>query len=233
MAIKTFGSLAFPATLSFFLISNTAAAQVYTIESPDGARENITLYYKPASGALTISHQRDTLLIKDFSSVDTVEVLGGRFLKISYTKRGGSNEGFGSQLILSVFQVRLCQSLHIDTYMNFDIRPKEYSLFRATTTLTGKKAETYRLLLNIHKERNNFSYNSTKTLAFDNKDNIFYNTHEKLSGYYRFHDSDKDAIQKRYLAKDVPVVTIGKDKYYYIDRDWYTKDKSNFYSMML
>jgi hypothetical protein len=115
--------------LSFHLISETAKAQSYNVESLDRTEENINLYCEP-NGILAISHLQDTLLINDFMSVDTIEVLSQVFLKITYAKRAGSNEDFANQLLLCVSNGRLCQALHIDALTTYDMRPKEYSLFR-------------------------------------------------------------------------------------------------------
>lgn len=229
--------------IGFYFTFNSAKAQSYKIESFEGTAANIKLYYKPLSGMLTISYLRDTFLINDYMSVDTVKVLNKVFLQINYVKRAGSNEDAINQLLLYVSNGKLCQALHVNSLTTYDRRPNEYSLFKLGVTLGGHNVETYKLTLNIHNEKSskqspksNYKYNKIEILAFDKKSKIFYNSYEYIIGDYTFHNLIKGGGVSRVkgsLKNDVPVVKIEKDKYYYINGNWYTKDKSDFYSMLL
>src|SRR5947208_2385807 len=102
----------------FFLIgicflSKNANSQTYSIESFQGLKTSIVLYYKPFSGRLRITALHDTLWIEDFIVVDTVKISGKRFLEINYIKRAGSNQGRGNTLLLCVNNGKLCQSMHV------------------------------------------------------------------------------------------------------------------------
>jgi hypothetical protein len=235
--------------IGLFCLTNLANAQSYSIKSLDGKEEKIKLYYAPASGMLTISCLRNTLMIDNYLAVDSVKVLNKIFLQINYAKRGGSNEGFGNQLLLHINKGKLCQTLHVNSYTNYDFRntrhvkgsPNEYYLFKLIATLTGNNKDNYKLRLTIHNEQKsdtnrtlNHNYNRTEFLAFDKKREVFFSAYEYLKGYYLFHQSKEDkGGDKKYKEMDVPVVNIEKDHYYFIDGDWYTKGKENFYSISI
>jgi hypothetical protein len=234
--------------LGLCCLTTFANAQSYNIESFDEKKESIKLYYKPASGTLTINCLGDTLIIDNYLAVDSVKVLNKVFLQINYAKRGGSNEGFGNQLLLHIAKGKLCQTLHVNAYTNYDLRntghikgsPNEYYLFKLKAKLTGLNIDTYKLRLNIHNEQKsdtnrklNHNYNRIELLSFDRKREVFFSTYEHLMGNYLFHQSKDNAGKKKYKEMDVPVVNIEKDHYYFIDGEWYTKEKGNFYSMAL
>jgi len=232
--------------VGLYSLTNFASAQSYTIESFDGKKENIKLYYESASGILTISCLGDTLVIDNYLAADSVKVLNKKFLQINYAKRGGSNEGFGNLLLLHIAQEKLCQTLHVNAYTNYDFRNvshmkgslNEYYLFKVKSTLTGNNNDTYKLKLNIHNEQRsdtnrklNHNYNRIELLSFDKKREVFFSAYEHLNGYYMFHQSKDNGEEKKYKEMDVPVVTIEKDHYYFIEGEWYTKENDNFYSM--
>lgn len=224
--------------ISLYVAVSSAKAQSYKIESFEGNKANINLYYKPSSGTLTISYLRDTLLINNYMSVDTVNVLNKVFLQINYVKRAGSNEDAMNQLILYVSNGKLCQALHVNSLTTYDMRPNEYSLFKIRMILGGHDVNTYKLSLSIHNEKSskrspklNYKYNKTGFLAFDKKNKVFYSNYEPTMGYYTFHNLNDNS--KKHIKSDIPVVKIETDKYYYINGNWYTKDKSDFYSMLL
>lgn len=226
--------------ICLYVTIGSTKAQSYNIQSFEGNKANINLYYKPSSGMLTISYLRDTLLINNYMSVDTVNILNKVFLQINYVKRAGSNEDVINQLILYVSNGKLCQALHVNSLTTYDIRPSEYSLFKLKVTLAGHDTNTYKLSLNIHNEKSskrspklNYKYNKTAFLAFDKKNKAFYNSYEPTMGYYTFHDLNDNSTRKKYIKSDIPIVKVEKDKYYYIDGHWYTRDKSDFYSMLL
>lgn len=231
-------------TFIFFItlcfIVKTGKAQSFNIKSFEGENSKVTLYYKPASGMLSISYLKDTLLINNYMSVEHVKVLNKVFLQIEYVKRAGSNQDFMKLLLLYVRNGKLYQALHVNSLRTYDIRPSEYSSFKLRTTLIGGNIETCKLRLNIHNEnssdltpKSNYNYDKINILAFGKKDKAFYGNIETISGSYTFHNLNNSNTIKKYLKREVSVVKIEKDKYYYINGNWYTRDKSDFYSMLL
>jgi hypothetical protein len=234
--------------ISLYYAINFANAQSYNIESFDGKKESIKLYYKPASGMLIITCLGDTLAIDNYWAVDTAKVLDKKFLQINYAKRGGSNEGFGNELLLHINKGKLFQTLHVNSYTNYDFRNtthtkgslNEYYLFKLSTALTGHNVDVYKLKVNIHNEQKshtnrklNHNYNRIELLSFDKKCEVFFSSYKHLRGYYIFHQSKDNDGEKKYKAMDVPVVIIEKNQYYYIDGEWFTKENESFYSMSL
>lgn len=226
--------------LSLNLMVGRAQSEIFNVESFDGNKASIGLFYKEASGILAINYLQDTLLIDDYLSVDTVEVLDKVFLLVKYSKRAGSNEDSRNQLLLYVFNGKLCQALHIHSLWNYDMRPKEYSLYKLRAKLSGQDANTYKLAINLHCENrsssnpaSNYNYNKIISLSFDKKNRVFYSRYEHVKGYYNFFELSENSTKNKYITNDVPVVGIGKYKYYYINGNWYAKYKSDFNSMLL
>jgi len=227
-------------TLSFII--NTGKGQSYTVTSLAGKKSKISLYYKPASGTLRVSHLKDTLYITNYMSLEHVRLMNNVFLSIEYVKRVGSNQDAMRLLFLYIQNGKLCQALHVNSLKIYDLRPSEYESFRLKSTLIGANAESYKLQLNIHDEKNsklatepNYKYDKTNILAFDNKNYTFYNGLETLAGTYTLNESDANGevkkISKKYVKKVVPTIKIRDDKYYNIDHKWYTKAKTDFYAM--
>ncbi|HUB62441.1 MAG TPA: hypothetical protein VL978_17125 [Puia sp.] len=191
-----------------------ADAQSYTLKSFEGTKENITLSYKPGSEILTVSHSKDTLFIHDYWATDSVVILDEVFLQINYSNRMGSNEGSGRQLWLSISGGKLCQALCVESFFEFDMRPREYSLSKIRTTLSGYDANTYKLTLHIHDEHRsrqnkklNWNHNKTTILSFDKRKRIFYSRYEN----------------------GIALITIGSEKYYYFKENWCYKDNHMYY----
>ncbi|MFC1224437.1 hypothetical protein ACFE6N_11550 [Pedobacter sp. BG31] len=222
-----------------YFTTNLANAQSYGLESFEGKKVKINLFYAPSSGILTTSYLQDSIFINDYMSINTIHVLNKVFLQIEYVKRAGSNEDAMNKIILYVSNGRLRQALHINSLTTYDMRPIEYSLFKVGVKLSGYNMNTYRLNLNIHNEKSvennfksNYKFNKTAFLNFDKKNRVFLSYLEPITGYYTFHDSNNNNNKSNFKG-NVPVVKIEKDKYYYIKGNWYTKNKNDFYSMSL
>lgn len=227
-------------TLSFII--NTGKGQSYALTSLEGRKSKINLYYKPASGTLRISHMKDTLYISNYMCLEHVRLLNNVFLSIEYVKRIGSNQDAMNLVFLYIQDGKLRQALHVHSLKIYDLRPSEYESFRLKSTLIGTNAESYKLQLNIHDEKNsesatelNYKYDKTDILAFDKKNYTFYNRLETIAGIYTLYQSDANGqmkkIAKKYLQKVVPTIKIREYKYYNIDHKWYTKAKTDFYAM--
>lgn len=224
--------------LSFTI--NTAKGQSYQIQTFEGKNANIRLLYKPGTGILSIGYLHDSIFINNYVSVNRVKVLNNVFLEIDYAKRAGSNEDASNKLLLYVRNGKLHQPLHIASFTSYDMRPNEYSLFKLKGTLLGQNIKTYKLKLNIHSENSsadkpkaNYKYDKIKCLSYDQKIGVFYNRYEHVEGTYAFHNLDNKKDQKIYIKNNIPIIIIEKDKYYYLNGEWFTKEKNNFYSFML
>lgn len=222
------------------LASVFAKAQTYEIDSFEGKKSKINLSYQPASGRLTISYLKDTLVVNNYMSIDDVKVQNKKLLQISYVKRAGSNQDAMNQLWLCISNGQLKQALHINSLIMYDLRPSEYSLYKLGLTLSGTTTDSYQLKLNLHREetskdnpKSNKKYDQSSHLLFDKQHKVFYSNYENITGTYTFHNLDYKGNGKKALKLTTPVITIEKDKYYYINGNWYTREKNSFYSMLL
>lgn len=155
----------------------------YNLETLEGNKATIHLTHNGGTEVLAISYLNDTILIKDYWSTDTVEVLNKVFLRVKYAVRMGSNEGRAKDLIVCVAENKLHESLHVESYSNYDFRPDEYHLYELRLELTGHDEDTYKLTLHIHSEKRSkrtpaANYNTRKTavLKFDKKNKVFFNS---------------------------------------------------------
>ncbi|WP_431209671.1 hypothetical protein ACQ86N_26450 [Puia sp. P3] len=237
--------------INIFAASTLVKGQSYNIKSLEGRPATINFHYIPATdssdGSFFINFLKDTLYLYDYLAIDTVKLLNEAFLDIEYARRGGSNEGFSKQLLLCVSEGKLCPALHVDSYTNWDNRnayqlknASEYLLFKLGVTLSGNNSDSYKLKLNIHNEysghlksKANYKYDRTKFLLFDKQSKAFYSGYEQLTGDYTFCDLKEKIKLKKYIKSKIPVVEIEKEKYYFINGNWYIRDKSNFFSMKL
>lgn len=230
----------FLTTICLFSIVN---AQTFQLQSFDGTKVKVQLAYNPALGTLAIACAKDTIYLVDYMDLDDVKILNDRFLQVSYAKRAGSNEGLANTLLLSVDHNKLIQGIHIKSFSEYDMRNldhikgslSEYQLFKVKTQLLGHDKTTYKLNLNIHDESNserlpktNHNYNTQLILNFDPKKNIFYDTHQTIAKTFMVYNPKNQRTTKQYLNGKVPVITIGKSSYYYINGEWYEKGDNNY-----
>jgi hypothetical protein len=221
---------------------NFAKAQIYNIESFQGLKTEINLYYKPFSGCLTISCLKDTLHIDDYMDAYEIKVLGKKFLQITYLKRAGSNENLMNMLLLCVDNGKLCQALHVKCLSTYDMRNvyhikgnrSEYQLFKLKVKLLGNGKDTYRLNINIHDEssseiapKTNYNYNKQITLRFDPVLDVFYGTRKILSKSFNVYDPKTEDQIAQEVHGSVPTIIIRKNEYYYINGEWFQKGHNN------
>jgi len=193
----------------FSALVQPVAAQTYTIRSFEGIQVDVNFYYRPGSEKLVISCLQDTLVLDDYWAMDTVKILDRVFLQLNYSRRGGSNEGFGSLILLYFSNGRLGEALNIESYSNWDMRPANYLLFTVDAQLTGHDVDSYQLKLTIHDERRSKlqprldnRLDKVENLSFDKRSRCFYSHLDPLRGV------------------TVPVVTILKNTYSYVNGHW-------------
>lgn len=224
-----------------FLSNNIAKAQAYQLQSLDGRTVEVKLTDR--LGTLAIACDRDTIFLADYWALDTAVVLNGKFLQVSYARRAGSNEGLDYMVLLCVEQNKLVQAMHIKSSSEYDMRNiehikgnmNEYQLFRLTAQLLGSDKSSFKLNLFVHDENSserspkaNYNYDEEITLNFDPRQNIFYSTHVYISKYYDVYNPKTQKEIKKSVNCIVPIVTIGKATYCYIEDQWYERESSNY-----
>jgi hypothetical protein len=235
-----------PITLLMSLLccwfGSLAKGQTYNIESFQGVKTAINLYYKPFSGILTISCLKDTLLIDDYMDADEIRILDKKFLEIIYLKRAGSNENSMNILLLCVDGGKLHQVIHVKYVRTYDMRNiyhikgnlSEYQLLQLKVKLSGNSKNTYRLNVDIHDKstsevepKTNFHYHKQITLIFDPVLDVFYGTYKKISKSFNVFDpTNEDKVVKE-VHGSVPTIIIHKSEYYYIKGEWFEKGHDN------
>ncbi|WP_342648494.1 hypothetical protein [Mucilaginibacter sp. CSA2-8R] len=218
------------------IVISQTNAQTIKILSVQGKPAFIKLNHPSATETLSITSSKDTITLNNFWSLDTVLAQGKIFLKIDYAVRVGSNNSSGYQLWLFVDNGRLKQALHINSFRKSDYGHTDYSRFKANTSLTGDNATNYRLILNMkNKERHPgkapFEINKVQQLIFSIKRRSFYDELIQFRGEYIFNAINSKKNESHFINQAVPVVNVLKDRYYFINGNWYTRYKGTFYTM--
>lgn len=226
-----------------FCLLKTAKAQVYNLQSIDGIKVQVRLYYKPSIGSLAIVCAKDTLYLADYMDLDEVKVLGSNFLQVSYAKRAGSNEEQINTMLLCVCSNKLIQAMHIKSFFEYDMRNiyhikgslSEYHLFKAKIQLIGNNKTTYKLKLDIHDENNsernpkvNYNSNKQRILDFDFKQKIFYNSYKNVVKSFRINDLKTQHQITQNVNSFVSIINISNTSYYYINNQWYEKAYNDY-----
>jgi hypothetical protein len=227
-------------------IANNAGAQVYTIESLDGAIQKIHVLPDDEKGTLNISYLNDTLHVGEFEGVqDSIAVLDRKFLKIVYSVRGGSGIHLRHTLLLCVRNGILYQSIHItsvfdEEFIDFSkkvdsLNPVDKkSVYELKLNLLGSNMQNYKLNINLHDEKrskhdtlNNYNHNEQVVLNFDTSQNIFYGSNESISEYFTVYDPKTQKEHKEFIMGTFPVILLGTFNYYYIKDEWYERNDFN------
>ena len=230
--------------VSFFqLVPCLAQRQAFNIRSFDGPVRKIYLVSDYTKDALTISCLKDTLHVKDFTTiVGEISILKNNFLKVSYKTRGGSGIHVQHTIILCVDNNRLYQALHVTSLGNEEFidysKPvdtanlvDEKSVYEVKLSLIGNSVPTYKLNLNIHNEKwskhnssTNHIYNKTAILKFDKDLKIFYNTDKNISHDFTIYDPKTGSESKQFIFGRYPAIILDSYSYYYIKGEWFEKN---------
>jgi hypothetical protein len=214
-------------------IHNIAGAQSYTIESLEGVKIKINLDYKLFSKTLTVSNSNDTLFLDDYTGTIEVHLINRRFLQVDYGVRGGSGLGLRKTLILSVSKSRINASMLVTSYtklVSFDkeqfleLKLKQVKEDRSNYEITG--------IIHVEKKfkqlpQKNSSSNEHVALEFDANENVFYSSHETISGYFKVYDDKIHEFIKKHLNNTVPVITIESSTYYFVNGEWYERSDND------
>jgi hypothetical protein len=215
--------------LTFLYFSdNNVIAQTYSVESFQGVKTKIKLYYKPFSGILRITCLKDTFFINNYMALEDVRLLNNKFLKITYVERAGSNMDRMNVLLLCIDSSKLFESMHIMSFNTFETGD-EHMLFTVKIKFAGNNKGTYKIEAIIHDEskskmhpEKNHSYNKKTSLSFDSSHNVFYNSRKDESGYLVDNPWEKVPV-KHFISGTFPAIIIDKDEYYYMNGTWCEK----------
>lgn len=109
-------------SIIFLSISNLARAQTYYLRSTDGKTDSIHLIPDYVNNRLEISCLKDKKYIDDFTGIkEKVDILDGKFLKLTYSIRGGSGIHLRRTVLFSVYNHKLYESLHVTSLSSYEL----------------------------------------------------------------------------------------------------------------
>jgi hypothetical protein len=201
--------------------------KIFDIVSVDGKNEKVKIIPEYVNHRLKMICSGDTINIVDFwGAPPDIRLLNKIFIEINYAVRGGSNVGFGNTLILCVNRGHLFEALHVLRYGNGETGD-EKSDYHIKLTLKGNSKNNYRLNVHVHDDvdskrapETNYTYNNETNLTFDSKQNVFYSIKESV--YDCFITTAKNTKQK--IGGTFPMIILGKQTYYFINKRWCTAD---------
>ncbi len=213
--------------LSFFCISYyDAKAQSYSVKSFDGNEAKIELSNK-SRRTLTVSYLKDTVFLTEYIATTKVQVLNGRFLKITYDTRGGSGLDLNNTLIVSVSKSKINVSMLVTSYAKL-VSADKNGLYTSKFNITGNDQSNYKLIVNVHDQQasklhpeNNYNKNEVVTLNYNPTYHIFYSANRNINQSFNINDPKTQQADKQQIKGLLPVIELGQNAYYYIKGDWY------------
>lgn len=227
-------------------VINQAKGQEYSLRSLNGDGAQFQLSKNDRENILSIIYSNDTVYVRDVEDIKIAKILNNNFLLIDYQVRAGTGMNVTKTLILAGSKNKISQSLSITSFFHEDfldfnrqatspMNVEVKSLDTVDLALIGDNIENYKLRAKIHEERrsthapkSNYKTDAFTTLIFDKTQNIFFNSHEHISGYYTIWDPKKQEESRQYIKGTFPVTKLGNDKYYYINHTWYKRSDKNY-----
>lgn len=223
-------------------ISNYSYAQnSFRVKSLEGDDCIIRVNPEYTNNKISITFNSDSICIPDFTDIVGDVQVYGRFLKITYSLKGGSGIKIRRTLLLCI------NNKHLYTAMHFLSEYKE-SLDKAYNTVADSLHlfEEYRhysvnfynindnsLGLEIHDQNKSqqdstrtYTYDTTISLKFDKNHMAFINDYEILSGDFNVNKSPSEEYKKS-INGNFPILKIVDIKYYLIDGIWFEQGNHN------
>jgi hypothetical protein len=231
------------AILLVSFIVNLAKSQVYSLRSLNGDAVLFKVSSNDEKSILSISYSKDTVYLGDVEYIKIAKVLSDNFLMVVYGIRAGSGLTSIRMILLSASNGKICQSLNITSlfkeefldFRRYVTSPMKVEVKRIYKVDISLISQNYKLSAKIHDERksvhdpkSNYNDDGVANLKFDRNQNIFYSSHEQISQYFTIFDPKTQEEIGQYIKGTLPVVKLGKYKYYYINRAWYEISDNNY-----
>jgi hypothetical protein len=218
----------------------TAKAQTYTVKSFEGIKTQIKIAHGSNDRNLTIYCLHDSLKLRFYNNMQDVSVLQNKFLQITYRVHAGSDIASTNLLLLCVSKGKICQALHIMSFINTSIKAvdtdtdtlilDEHRFFQSKSHLTGTNKSNYKFNIVFQDKstsksdpKTNYSIDTTMVLNFDADNHVFYNTRRAMSQYFSIYDNKTSKDIKRYFKGTFLVIKIRENiTYYFIKGEWYS-----------
>lgn len=207
-------------------------SQTYKIMSFEGKLIEVNLSQKLFSKTLKVSCFNDTLHFSDCTGVEKVETLGNNFLKIVYNLRGGTGLDLRNTLVLSVSHQKIYVSLLLQSYVGSLIDTIEY-VYESQVKLSGNSPNDFKMMVHTHGDRKIGSgiieknVNAYLPLRFDKTRKVFFSSYQTVSRHLFIYDLNTQNPKKIFVNGYLPVISLNKDIYYYVNGKWYENDIYN------
>jgi hypothetical protein len=223
----------------------TARAQTYAMQSVEGIKTRIKIAHGSNDENVTIYCLHDSLKLRFYNNMQDVSVFQNKFLQITYGVHAGSDIASTNLLLLCVSKGKLCQALHITSFINASMKAvdtdtdtlvlDEHRFFQSKSHLTGTNKSNYRFNINLQDKstsksdpKTNYNIDTTMVLNFDTDKHVFYSDHRAVSQYFSVYDYKTSKDIKRYFKGTFPVIKIRQNiTYYFIKGEWYNRSNNN------
>jgi len=223
----------------------TARAQTFAVQSFEGIKTRIKIAHGSNDKNVTIYCLHDSLKLRFYNNIQDVSVLQNKFLQITYVARAGSDIASTNLLLLCVSKGKLCQALHITSFINASIKAvdtdadtllfNEHRFFQSKSHLTGTNKSNYKFNINLQDKstsksdpKTNYSIDTTMMLSFDTDKNVFFSARRAVSQYFSIYDNKTSKDIKLYFKGTFPVIKTRQNiTYYFIKGEWYTCSNNN------
>ncbi|HVV55198.1 MAG TPA: hypothetical protein VHC47_07740 [Mucilaginibacter sp.] len=213
-------------------------AKTLVVQSLDGKNQEIHIMPDYSNNKLRMSCLKDTITDFDFWGVPVeTTVLNKQFIEIKYAVRGGSNIGLRNVIILCIYDNKLCDALHFRSLATWESGGEDENYNVKIISLSGTIKEGFKLILAIHDHvksksdpQTNFDYNDQSTLHFDHQKHVFYSIKEYVFNCYEVTSNPKTGkSHKQKIKGDFPIALLGKERYYFINNNWYESAPNELY----
>ncbi len=210
-----------------------ANAQAYRLTSFENKNVEIILKYRLFSKTLTISYEKDTVYLSEFTGIIQTRIVNNKFLQIIYGVRGGSGLDLKKVIILCVYRNKIHIPLLVTSYSKYaGIDSLAFYKLKMKFKVSNKK--NFQIIANITEgqkyavrpQQNNNSHLRT-IMQFDTIQKIFFNDRKTVSKDFTLFDIETQQTTKISLKGELPIIRLGKNIYYYFKQQWYEKGKNN------
>jgi hypothetical protein len=211
---------------SAWSVTSSYPVRTFQIEALGGEIGKITLYEKSFSRKFNIDYKKEKFNIPDFWGLSEIHVLGKNLLQITYSVRGGSNEGYQNILILALVKGKFQVVMHVQSLNEYGY-PEVNGLYTLDLKILGQNKTNYKAVLSTRKEYSNMDWSKNRLdynkffLVFNKGENIFYNQIRSLKGKFKFYDDNLEKSIQQEINGEFPIIHLDESDYYYINKIWY------------
>ncbi len=222
----TFTIILFCLVVSWFPSMGQTKTETYTITTLEGIEQRVIVNNDWQDRRLRVICGNDTISFTDnwYGSVSAT-FLTKNFLKIIYSRRGGSGIHNDDLLLICVKNNKLHSALDIVSYSEFIYGGDDVDDYNASLKIAAGSNENIRLELSANREYAKIlhkkNYRTAAILDFDKNKCVFFSRHEYIDNVFHVYNfADEKTTDKRFTGT-YPMVDIGRRRYYFAKGTWY------------